>query len=54
MLWGSEATWHKQWKETKTQEPKPKHKQKENQKLFLNSTFLKRRPPLQVSVRLLL
>jgi hypothetical protein len=54
LLWDSEATQHKQWKVTTAQEPKPEHKPKENQKLFLNSKFLKRRSPLQVSVRLLL
>jgi hypothetical protein len=30
----AEATEHKQWEETKAQEPKPEYKTKDNQKLF--------------------
>jgi hypothetical protein len=30
----AEATAHKQWGKTKAQEPKPKHKTKDSQKLF--------------------
>jgi hypothetical protein len=35
VLWViAQATEHKQWEETKTQEPKPEYKTKDNQKLF--------------------
>jgi hypothetical protein len=56
VLWGSEPTFHKQWKESLSSRTKTKsHTQtEENQHLFYYSEFLKSRSPLQVSVRLLL
>jgi hypothetical protein len=45
---------HEQWEKTKAQEPKPKLETKDNQKLLLNSRFLKSRSPLHAPVRLLL
>jgi hypothetical protein len=43
VLWGSEATFHKQWKKTKAQESKPKlkHKQKKTKSSFSTVNFSK-------------
>jgi hypothetical protein len=50
VLWCSEATPHEQWKETKDWRTKTQMNAKvEDQKLFLNSEFLKSQSPLQVS-----
>jgi hypothetical protein len=54
VLWDSRSYRTQTMKSNKAQEPKPKHKPKDNQKHFFNSIFLKRRSPLQVPIRLLL
>jgi hypothetical protein len=56
LLWASEATFHKQWRETKSSRIKTKTQTQaeENQKLFINREFLKSQSPLQVPVCLLL
>jgi hypothetical protein len=55
-LWASEATFHKQWRETKSSiiKTKTQTQAEENQKLFINREFLKSQSPLQVPVCLLL